>query len=110
MDMQAGMLRHRITIKYKEATQDATYNEEQVSWTTLVTVWASVEPLQGREFLDAKQVQAEVSTRIRMRYLGTVRPTMRVYFGSRVFEVLAVIDVRTRYREMQLMCVERIED
>lgn len=109
--MQAGRLRHRVTIKYKATTQNA-LGEEVILWTELDTVWASVEPLRGREYMDSRQAQADVDTRVRIRYQEgiTVRPSQRVYFGDRVFEIVSVIDVWERNREMQLMCREHIEE
>jgi len=109
--MQAGRLRHQVTIKYKETTQND-LGEEVIVWTDLVTVWAGVEPLRGREYMDSRQAQADVDTRIRMRYQEgvTVRPSHRVYFGSRVYEVISVIDPQERNRDLQLMCREHVEE
>jgi SPP1 family predicted phage head-tail adaptor len=103
--MQAGNLRNRITVQDKNVTQNA-YGEEVITWTTVDEVWAAVEPLMGREFMAAKQVQAEVSTRIRMRFIPGLAPEMRVLFGSRVFEILSVQHVYERRRELILMCKE----
>lgn len=109
--MQAGRLRHRVTIKYKVSTPNA-LGEEVVIWTDLDTVWASVEPLRGREYMDSRQAQADVDTRIRMRYQDgiAIRPSMRIYFGSRVFEIVSVINVWEKRRELQVMCREHIEE
>lgn len=103
--MQAGRLRHRIQIKTPVEARNS-YGERIVTWSTLATVWASVEPLRGREFLDAEQVQAEISHRVRMRYYPGILPNYRVVFGGRVLEIQAVINVNERNREMQLMCKE----
>ena len=106
--MEAGRLRHRVTIQSKTVVQDA-YGEETITWGTFATVWANVEPLRGREFLEARQVMAEVSTRITMRYYAGVKPEMRAVFGSITYDILAVIHVESREREMQLMCQEIVE-
>ncbi len=34
------------------------------------------------------------------------RPDMRVRHGGRVFDIIAVMDVEERHREIKLMCVE----
>lgn len=82
------------------------YGEAVKTWSTVTTVWASVEPLRGRELFDAEQVQSEISHRVRVRYSGSVTPQNRLLFGSRVLEIQAVINVNERNREMQLMCKE----
>lgn len=103
--MRAGRLRHRITIQDKTVVQNS-FGEEDITWTEFATVWASVEPLRGREFLDGRMVTAEVTTRIRIRHLDGVRPEMRVVHGSTNYDVLAVIHLEERNREDQLMCQE----
>lgn len=90
-------------------TRDA-YGGEVKNWQPVATVWAAVEPLSGREFFAASQVNAEVTGRIRIRYMAGVRPTMRAVLGERVFEILAVIDPQERHEELQLMVKEVLAD
>lgn len=106
--MEAGKLRHRVEIQYKVVTQNS-YGEEEITWTELATVWAAVEPLSGREFLEGRQVSAEVNTRIRIRRRGDVTPEMRVVYGSINYDILAVIELEERRREEHLMCQEIVE-
>ena len=44
--------------------------------------------------------------RIIIRYLSGIVPKMRVKYGSRIFDILSVINVSERNRELQLMCRE----
>lgn len=103
--MEAGKLRHRVTIQSKSATQNS-YGEEVITWSTLATVWAAVEPLSGREWLEGRQVTAEVTTRIRIRRRGDVTPEMRVVYGSKTYDIMAVIEIEEQRREEHLMCQE----
>ncbi len=103
--MQAGRLRHRITIQNFTSTKDD-FGQPIESWSTFAAVWASVEPLTGREYFQAQQTQAETSYRVRIRYRAGVVPTMRVIHGSRTLEILAVLNAEERNREIQLMCRE----
>ena len=84
--MRAGKLRQRVTIQDKSVSQN-TYGEEVITYVDWATVWAAVEPLRGREFLEGRQITAEVSTRIRIRYRSGISPEMRVKFGSKVYDV-----------------------
>ena len=105
--MRAGRLRQRVTIQDKSVTQN-TYGEEVITWDDVDTVWAAVEPLRGREFLDGKQITAEVSTRIRIRHRSGITPEMRVEFGSIVYDIHSIIHIEEREREIHLMCQEII--
>ena len=113
MSMRIGRLRHRIVIQQppdvNQAPQDE-YGAETPAWTTFATVWASVEPLQGRERLASQEVQAEVSHRMRLRHLEGLSSRMRVSFDGRIFGITDVINPEERDEEMQLMCVERMVD
>ncbi len=105
--MRAGDLRHKVTIQQKTITKD-TEGIPSETWTDFATVWAAIEPLQGREFFSAQAINAQVTTRIRIRYLAGISPTMRVSYGTRIFDIQAVIDVEERHLELQLMCQEVI--
>lgn len=101
----AAIFRHRITLQELVTGQDEA-GQPVREWQDVATVWAAVEPLRGREYWAAAQVQSEVTTRIRIRYRSGIRPDMRVLYGGRVFNVTAVIDPEERHVELQLMCRE----
>ena len=103
--MRAGPLRQRVTIQDKSVSQN-TYGEEVITWVDEAIVWAAVEPLRGREFLEGKQITAEVSTRIRIRHRSGIVPEMRVVFGSVIYDIHSIIHIEERKREIHLMCQE----
>lgn len=103
--MRSGQLRHRIDLQTKVASR-GTFGEETITWRTEATVWGSIEPISGREYFLAYQVQSEVTHRIRLRYYKGVRPDWRIKFGSRVFDILSVINPEEKNSEMNLMCRE----
>jgi SPP1 family predicted phage head-tail adaptor len=105
--MQAGRLRHRITLQEERPTRDS-YKAEVLGWVDVATVWAAVEPLRGREYFSAQQVNSEVSHRVTIRYRSGVTSAMRVLFGSRVLQIDGVINVNEQNRELQLMCIEGV--
>jgi len=103
--MEPGKLRHRVNLQRRTTTQSAT-GQPTVAWTTYAARWASVRPLQGREFMLAKQVAADVTTEIKLRYLGGVTAEDRVLFGSRIYDINTVINTDERNVELVLMCKE----
>jgi len=107
--MRAGELRHRVAFKSDTPTQDD-FGQPIESWTTYMTVWAAIEPLEGKELLLAQQVSAEVTIRVRIRYDSgnTVSPEHRIYEGSRILEIVNVINPLERNEKLTLMCKEII--
>lgn len=101
-----GGLRKRITIQQPSATQN-TRGEEIPSWTTYATVWAQIEPLNGRELLAAQQVQSQVNTKITIRYQSGVTPDMRIQYGSRYFDIQSIMNIEERNRMIEMQCIER---
>ena len=106
--MRSGSLRHTGTIERQTKTQDST-GAIVPSWTAYAEgVRASIEPISGREFFSASQVQSEVNTRIRIRYLEGVTPKMRYVHGSDYYDIQSVQqDSRSGLHEMHLMCIKR---
>ena len=105
--MQAGSLRHRVTIQALVNTPD-THGGNIETWVDVATVWAKIEPIRGREFWQAQQMNTALDTVVTIRYLGSINPLNRVLFGARRFKIHAVINPSEGRRELQLMCEELI--
>lgn len=101
----AGQLDQRITLQQRAAGQDSR-GQESTTWSDVATVWASAQPLRGREFFAAAQVQAEATVRFRIRYRDGVVPTMRVLWRSQPYDINSVIDVDGGKHTLELMCLE----
>jgi SPP1 family predicted phage head-tail adaptor len=101
--MQAGALRERITVQRKSVTRDA-FGGETITWTDVATVWAEAQPIGGREYTALRQAQSEITIRFRLRYLAGVTPAMRVSWNGGQYDIVEVIDVGARNRELELLC------
>jgi SPP1 family predicted phage head-tail adaptor len=104
--MRAGTLRHVITIKSKTVTLN-TFNEEIITWSTVATVRAAIKTTGGSEYQDVEAQAASITHKVTIRYYPGLAPTMIVEWGSRSFEIEAVLD-DNRQRETVLMCSEAI--
>ncbi len=100
-------MRHRVTLRKKEITEDALKQQSEV-WTDIATVWARIEPLSGREYFAARQENADVSVKVVIRYLPGITAETRVVFDGRVFDVLSVINPGERNISLVLMCKEAL--
>ena len=86
------------------------FGSEVEHWANVVQVWASVEPLTGKEFFAAQQLNAEITFKVIMRHRPGIKPEMRVIFGARVFEILAVMNTEERNKQLILLCKEVLND
>ena len=82
MGLAAGRLRHRIAIK-EQVTVINSAGDQEVDWVAVESAaadkkfWAAIEPLSSRELLASEKINAEVTTRIVMRYDSRIRASMR---------------------------------
>ena len=103
--MQIGNLRHRITFQ-EEAKEPDGYKGFTVTWKDVVTVWASIIPLSGREYFHAHQITSEVTHRIRTRYRTDIDTSMKIKLGERIFSIESIIDLEERHVYLELYCKE----
>jgi SPP1 family predicted phage head-tail adaptor len=108
--MQSGRLKQRVTVRNLIETQSTITGELVRTWSTVLDgVWASVEPLQGREYFAASQFQSRIDTKVTLRYSTVnITPKMTVHNGTHIYNIETVINPELRNREIQLMCFERI--
>jgi len=76
------------------------------TWSTFKTVPASIWPLKGAEYITAMQVTSEISHKIRIRYLADLTPKHRIKWGSRYFDIEAIINPDERNIYFEMMCRE----
>lgn len=109
--MKAGRLRERISIQRRVNSLND-FGESKGVWSTLADTWAGVEPIAGREFFTAQQVQSDITTRVICRYskaLSDVTPKDRIQHGPVYYDIRSVIDVDNRHRELQFMCTQHMD-
>lgn len=102
--INAGRLNKRIIIQRKTGSASSMTEPETLG--TVKTVWACLEPLQGKAYFEANRQNSEVTIKITIRYLQGITPDMQILFGTRIFEIISIINVGERNCEMQLMCRE----
>lgn len=101
-----GELRNRITIQQLAEVLDEFKTPKDSEWQDVATVWASIEPLSGREYLLANNVNSETKSRIRIRYRQGITTGMRIKYKDRLFDIQSVADIEERHVAMELMCSE----
>jgi SPP1 family predicted phage head-tail adaptor len=99
-------LRHRLTLEElsRVADEGGGFTE---SWVTVTTLSADLRPISGDERLESDRLAGTVTHEVVLRYRAGLVPAMRFRTPSRIFHILAVIDVEERGRWLKCWCEER---
>lgn len=106
-DLDKRVTLQRLTANSPDRDQGGATDE---SWTDLATVWAKMMPLRGREYLAAQEINTEVTGAIQIRYRSdlSLNSANRVKYGTRYYDILAIVDPLERHEELILYVKETI--
>jgi len=83
-------MRDRITFQVPKIEESPVKSLEP-QYDDFVTVWAKVEYLKGREFWEAKAVNAETIVRFIIRYRKNISNDMRVFYDNKFYDITSVM-------------------
>lgn len=101
--MNPGLLRHRVQLQAAVEARVSSKVNPQKTYATYATVYAAINPMSGREFWNARQVDADVTGRVVIRFRTDVQAKHKIVFGTRTFEIASPpmdMDGKRRYLEM----------
>ena len=101
-----GALRHRLSLESATRTSDGG-GGAVVTWSLIAQLWGDIAPATGAENVVAESINGHVSHVVHMRYRNDIAPAMRLRFGPRILEILAVFDSDGRGRFLQCRCLEK---
>ena len=101
-----GSLRHRLVIEAPNRTPDGGGGVTE-NWLPLAHVWGSLEPSSGVETVIAEGVSSRVTHVVHIRHRSDLAPAMRLRLGTRVLDIIALIDIDERRRHLKCLCSER---
>lgn len=86
MSIEAGRLRHRVRIEQLEnlldsnggVIQDEETGQVAQEWVEVATVWAAIEPLSAREFIQSQATQSQITARVIIRFREGLNAAMRL--------------------------------
>lgn len=80
-------------------------------WSNVANIWASIEPLSGREFIAAQAGQSEIAARIVIRYRDGVDATQRILYRGKIYNIHGVLaDVKSGLEYLTLPVSEGVND
>lgn len=103
--MRSGQRSHYITIQQSTSAPDG-YGGQVKTWVDYLSVWAAIRPLNGKELIAASATQNETTHTITFPYITGVTAAHRITYNGRYFNILNVINVEERNRELQCLCSE----
>ena len=97
-------MRNIINIKQRAESYNS-FGEPIDIWETVYpNIWASKEPLLGKEYFSAEATQSQVEVKFRTYYFDGVKNEMRVECDGEIFEILSAINVKSLNRELLMYC------
>jgi SPP1 family predicted phage head-tail adaptor len=101
-----GKKRKQITVEERGSTANS-FGQPGEVWSTVASLWASVETLTGREMQAAQQVRAETTVRVKIRGRAfAVTALHRIDYNGRKLKILAAYDPEELGRETWIECAE----
>jgi SPP1 family predicted phage head-tail adaptor len=112
--VRAGQLARRLLIQSRSSSQD-TFGGQQLVWTDLITVWADIQPLSGRELESAQRMASEISHQITVRYQPIFADTRvvagyRALYKGRIFNIHASMNEDEKNAVITLLASEGLDD
>lgn len=107
--MRCHNLPHQVTLQTRSASLDA-HGQTVESWATSRSCRAKCEPLTGREWFAAGQLQGSLSVRVTIRYFAGIHAGMRVVWRSAPYEVISVVEPGGDADWLELMCADGVRD
>lgn len=99
-----GNYNKKVSFLHRVLDQDD-YGEPVDAWKVFKTVWASKEPILGKEFFAALTTDNKVEVKINMRFTKGITSEMRIQHGTEIYEIIGPpIDVKSQHKELLCYC------
>ena len=105
--MRSGRLNKRVDVQTKDATRDS-HNADVYVWRTICSPRAAITPQSGQEFTQADKTHAQTSHMIEMRWFDGLTNDMRIVYGTRIFNIVKLLNWREIDRKWLVTCEEVI--
>ena len=104
--IRAGRLNNRVVIQSSTPADNA-FGEAVDSWSTLATVWAEVETMNGAEGLASGAERTSSPVVFTMRHRSDVTPDTRISWDGGEYDIESVENVAGRNKLLRVTAVAR---
>ena len=103
--IRRGNLKHLITIKTTTTVADGIggFTETEV---TFLVCRAAIWPVSAKEKIQSDQLEMQTTHRIRIDWQTGILPSMMIYFGTRKFEIVSIINADERSVVLDILAKE----
>lgn len=108
--MNPGNFNRKIMFQSMQPVFDADGFQAGTEWTDVKSAWAWPKTLSGREYVTAASDQNTRSERWRIRYTTGINENMRILYGERYFNILAILPDDELRQTLTCVCEEVIPD
>jgi len=102
-----GDLNKRIILQYETKVSDSMGGFTTV-WNDAATVFAAIWPTSAAELIQSMQTDMVISHRIRIRFRSVLRPSWRIKFGTRYFNIVSIINPNEKNEYLDIMAREAV--
>lgn len=107
--MDIGRTNKRVTFcRFEEVKNEMNQTTQELK--RILTVWASVEPKSGREYIEAEKEHPELTYTITTRFIATITPDMFIEFRGRLFNIKSIRNIRENNEMLEISCTEKIDE
>lgn len=103
--MNAGKLRHKITITQSSITADQ-YGIEEEEISTLRSCWAAVEHRNPSEKWSHGAIEPNITDLFTVRYSADVSRNMRIAYSGKIYDIEGVEDIRDEHKYLIIQARE----
>lgn len=107
VDLDAGALRHRLTIQALGTPASDGQGGFDKTWVDDSTVWGFVRPMRAKQVSEYRSINVHATHLVELRGGVEIEEGNRLLFGVRVFEVLTVEDEKEEGVKKWVTCKER---
>uniref|UniRef100_A0A6H1ZBS3 Putative head-tail joining protein n=1 Tax=viral metagenome TaxID=1070528 RepID=A0A6H1ZBS3_9ZZZZ len=100
-----GDLNKRIEIQAPTRVSDGMGSFTE-TWSTIATVFCALWPLSATETVQSMQTGMTISHRIRVRWRSVLRPSWRLKFGQRYFNIVSILNPGERNEYLDILAKE----
>lgn len=107
--MKIGAMRHRVRVERSSDGLDD-YGQPTRLWGLVAKAWADVQPISGRELLQAGKLDGQITHRVWMRHCDAhiPKPTDRLVADFGTLNVVSVINHGQRGHALELLCLQEV--
>lgn len=103
----SSRLDKRIVIEENNTVSDGSGGFTS-NWTEFASVWAEIEPIKYEENFTSGQVQNKATHSITIRYINSLKPSMRINYSNRIFNIVSVFNHMEQNQVITIIAEEQI--